>query len=207
MSQVDLGGSGRVTQLLLDWHAGNDAALGALLPLVYQELRSIAGAQLRRERQPITLQRTALVHEAYLRLVDQGQADWKSRAQFFAVASQIMRRILVDHARQRSAAKRGGGLTRIDVESALSQSDDRGTGSALLDERPLVGGRPMDLSDVDAALQRLEKLDPRQGKLVELRFFGGLSIDEAADALDISRATAKRDWAFARAWLQRALAD
>lgn len=194
-----------ITKLLLEWSDGNGAALSELFPLVYEELRRMAAQHLRRERSAHTLQRTALVHEAFLRLADQKHVTWRSRAQFFGLASQMMRRILVDYARRRSAAKRGQEPVRVDLENLI-----HGTGAGA--ERDLQ----LQLSSVEAdldfdcfddVLQRLEQLDPRQGRLVELRFFGGLSLDEAAEVLGVSLATVKRDWVFARAWLQRELAD
>jgi RNA polymerase sigma factor (TIGR02999 family) len=186
--------AGEVTQLLLRWRAGDEAALAALLPLVYEELRSLARRHLRHERGSHTLQRTALVHEAFLRIVDQKQVDWESRTQFYGIASQMMRRVLVDHARRRSAAKRGDGAPHVDLDVVLQ---DEGAG--------LPPGRQaeIDFAAIDDALKRLEALDPQQGKLVELRFFGGLSIKETADVIGVSPATVKREWAIARAWLQR----
>jgi RNA polymerase sigma factor (TIGR02999 family) len=197
--------SGDVTQLLLQWRAGDEAALESLFPLVYDELRALARRHLRHERGSHTLQRTALVHEAYLRMVDQNKVDWASRSQFFAIASQMMRRVLVDHARKRSAAKRGGDAQRLDIEAVLrtedgDTSDDRGREKAMPPQETEV-----DFEAVHDALERLEVLDPDQGRLVELRFFGGLSIKEAAEVMGISPATAKREWAIARAWLARDL--
>ena len=178
-----------ITLLLLDWSGGNEAALASLFPLVYEELRAIAQSHLRRERPVHTLQRTALVHEAFLRLVDQKSVDWQSRAHFFGLASQMMRRILVDHSRKRGAAKRGSDPVKVDLDEVLGETD-----------------ADLDFEEFDGLLKRFEALEPRSGRLVELRFFGGLSIEEAAAVLDISVATAKRDWAIARAWLQRELA-
>ena len=188
--------AGEVTQLLLRWRAGEEAALAALVPLVYEELRSMARRHLNRERGAHTLQRTALVHEAFLRMVDQTQVDWQSRSQFFGIASQMMRRVLVDHARRRGAAKRGADPARVDLDAVLAAEDAAGAGPAE-DE--------VDFEAVHQALERLETLDPDQGRLVELRFFGGLSIQEAAEIMEISPATAKREWAVARAFLQREL--
>ena len=191
---------GEVTQLLLRWRAGDEAALGALLPLVYQELRVMARRHLDGERDGHTLQRTALVHEAYLRLVGAQNLDFESRAQFFGVASQMMRRILVDHARRRGAKKRGENPLRVDLDEILQAEDD---------DAPRDGGAidtNVDFAAIDAALMRLETLDASQGRLVELRFFGGLSIRETADVTGSSPATVKREWALARAWLQRELA-
>lgn len=197
-------GTGRVTRLLLDWRAGDESAMASLLPLVYDELRTLAARHLRRERHAHTLQRTALVHEAYMRLIDQTRVDWQSRAQFFAIASRMMRRVLVDHARKHLAQKRGGGLVRVELEPARPPEEDP---AAMPDALALTGTAPVDLSTIDEALQKLERMDPRQGKVVELRFFGGLSIEDTADALGISPATVKREWVSARAWLQRELGE
>lgn len=191
---------GDITQLLLRWRAGERAALDSLFPLVYQELRAMALRHLRRERSGHTLQRTALVHEAFMKLVDQSNVDWEGRAQFFGVASKAMRRILVDHARKRSARKRGVRDDNIDVEQ-LARAED--------DDAPRLDGEQLearvDFEIVDDALRKLEALDADQGRLVELRFFGGLSIEETAQVVGVSPATVKREWAVARAWLQREL--
>jgi len=194
-----------ITRLLLEWSDGSGAALAELFPLVYDELRAMAERHLRRERSAHTLQRTALVHEAFLRLADQKQVTWQSRAQFFGLASQMMRRILVDYARKRNAAKRGQDPVRVDLEDVIH---GRGAGADRNVQLQLASVESdQDFDRVDAVLRRLEQLDPRQGKLVELRYFGGLSQDEAAEVLGVSLATVKRDWAFARAWLQRELND
>lgn len=171
----------------MSWGQGDQAAREALIPLVYDELRRLARRHLRRERPDHTLQSAALVNEAYLRLISQEQPNWQNRAHFFGVAAQIMRHILVDHARNRAAAKRGAGAPRLslDAEVALPQ------------------GREMDLVVLDDALNHLADLDPKQSRLVELRFFGGLSIEETSVVLGVSPATVKREWATARAWLQR----
>lgn len=174
-----------VTRLLQDWRSGDDEALNKLMPLVYDELRRIAAAYLRRERQGHTLQTAALVNEAYLRLVDQTHADWKNRAQFFGVAAQLMRRILVDHARQHKAAKRGSGETRLELDEAIN----------------VAGKQDVDVIALDDALRELARFDPRQSRIVEMRYFGGLEIDETAEALNISPATVKREWNSAKAWL------
>jgi RNA polymerase sigma factor (TIGR02999 family) len=192
-----------ITQLLARWSAGDAAALESLMPLVYEQLRSLAQRHLRRERSNHTIQPTALVHEAFLRLPDQDKIKWQSREHFLNLASQLMRRILVDHARQRSAQKRGDGVTRVSLDELLDRLEPAGqTGAASL---PATDGSGVDFEAVDAALSRLEKLDPGQGKIVELRFFGGLTIDETARAVGLSPATVKREWALARAWLQREL--
>lgn len=179
--------SGEVTRLLHAWGQGDDAARDALLPIVYEELRRRAASHLRHERPGHTLRPTDLVHETYLRLCRQ-DAAWQNREQFFGVASRLMRRILVDHARARAAGKRGGGLRVTLVEGAA----------------PAGPGEP-DLLDLDAALDELAALDERQAHLVELRYFGGLSIDETARALQLSPATVSREWTAARTWLYRRL--
>ena len=179
-----------ITQLLLSWNGGDKTALNKLMPLVQSELRRLAGNYLRRERPGHTLQPTALVNEAYLRLVDQRQANWKNRAQFYGIAAQLMRRILVDHARQHKAAKRGGSdQQRLSITSAHDVSD-----------KP-----DLDLLALHDALEELAKVDPQQSRIVELKFFGGLSIEETAEVLGIGHATVERDWKMARAWLRRKL--
>jgi len=195
----------RVTQLLLNWSSGDEHALGELMPLVYTELRRLADRQLRAERSNHTLQRTALVHEAYLRLIKQRNVSWQGRAQFIGLAAQLMRRILIDHARARRRAKRGGGVTPVSLDQTgviLGSGDEEGVRIEALEfaQDPTV-----DLSAIDAALARLEILDPKQGRIVELRFFGGLSIEETAEVVGVSAATVKREWALARAWLHREL--
>ena len=178
-----------VTELLVRWNEGDVAARDALIPLVYNELRRLAKRHLAGQRGSHTLQATALVHEAYLRLVKRKPAQWQDRGHFFALAAQMMRQILVDHARARNAAKRGGGAVTV-----------------VLDQEP--GAEPamnLDIIGLDAAMKRLAELDPRQSQIVELRFFGGLSIEETARVVDISPATAKREWATARVWLHHAL--
>ena len=179
-----------VTGLLQAWNKGQPGALNELMPVVYAELHRLARANLRRERPDHTLQATALVNEAYMRLVGQTRVSWQNRAQFFGTAAQFMRRILVDHARDRLSAKRGGGAPRVEFDEALLATEERG----------------VDLLALDAALERLEALDSRQSQLVVLRFFGGLTIEEAASVLEISPATAKREWLTARIWLRRELA-
>jgi RNA polymerase sigma factor (TIGR02999 family) len=195
----------RVTQLLIDWSAGDQRALGELMPLVYSELRRLAERQLRAERPSHTLQRTALVHEAYLRLINQRNANWQNRAQFIGLAAQLMRRILIDHARARRRAKRGGGMTPVSLDQTgvilgSPEQEDAHVEALEFAEDPTV-----DLSAIDSALTRLEALDPKQGRIVELRFFGGLSIEETAEIVGVSPATVKREWALARAWLRREL--
>ncbi len=166
-----------------------DAAAEQLLPLVYDEFRELAAAYLRHERSGHTLQPTALVHEAYMKLVDQTRVDWKGRTHFFAVGAQIMRRILVDHARKREAVKRGGGRLRIAL-------DDERVGSAQEDE---------DVLALEDALERLETMSPRQAKMLELRFYSGMSFAEIAAALEVSKRTVEREWTMVRAWLRREL--
>ena len=176
-----------VTQLLLKWGEGDEGALDELLPLVYDALRRLAGSYLRRERPDHSLQATALVHEAYLRLVDQKIVGWKNRAQFIGVAAQMMRRILVDHARARHAAKRGGTGLKLSLSIA-----DR-----------FVPEKDLDLIALDDALNALAVFDAQQSRIVELRFFGGLTVEETAEAIGLSRATIERDWTLAKAWLLR----
>lgn len=180
-----------VTELLQAWRRGEAAADEKLLALVYGELKRLAAAQLRGERQGHTLQPTALVHEAYLRLMKQHSVAWQNRAQFFALASQIMRRTLVDHARARHAAKRPGAGTRVQVDFEAAAAPP--------------GSNEVDLHALDEALDQLAAADPRQARIVELRFFGGLSHEEVAAVLDVSLATVNRDWRMARAWLYRRL--
>jgi RNA polymerase sigma factor (TIGR02999 family) len=184
-----------VTQLLIKWADGDQAALDKLMPLVYSELRRLARNYLRRERQNHTLQPTALVNEAYLKLVDQRNARWQNRSQFYGVAAQLMRRILVDHARQHQAAKRGGSdQQRLSITSA-----------GQLGAKQLASEPTLDLLALNEALEELTNIDPQQGRIVELKFFGGLSIDETAEVLGIGHATVERDWKMARAWLRRKL--
>jgi RNA polymerase sigma factor (TIGR02999 family) len=177
-----------VTDLLLAWSGGDERARDELVSAVYGELRRRAGAYLRHERPGHTLQPTALVHEVYLRLVDQKSVRWESRSQFFGLAAQLMRRVLVDHARARSAGKRGGGLMPV-----------------TFDEEVAGPGAGVDVAALDEALLALAALDARQGRVVELRYFGGLSIEETAEVIGISPATVKREWALAKSWLFREL--
>jgi RNA polymerase sigma factor (TIGR02999 family) len=182
--------SENITQLLVKWGDGDKAALERLMPLVYSELRRLAKNYLRRERQNHTLQPTALVNEAYLKLIDQRKPRWQNRAQFYGVAAQMMRRILVDHARQNKAAKRGGSeQQRLSITSA-----------GQLGEKP-----DTDLLALHEALKELKTFDPQQERIVELKFFGGLSIEETAEVMGIGHATVERDWKMARAWLRRKL--
>ena len=178
-----------VTQLLERWSKGDQDALDQLMPLVYDELHRLAGAYLRRERREHTLQPTALVNEAYLKLIDQRNARWQNRAQFFGVAAQLMRRVLVDHARAYHAAKRGGPRHNISLSNAHRFGDEP----------------DLDLLALHEVLERLAEIDGRQSRIVELRFFGGLTIEEAAEVMEMSHATVEREWKMARAWLRREL--
>jgi RNA polymerase sigma factor (TIGR02999 family) len=175
-----------VTVLLKAMTSGDENAPEKLLPIIYNDLRRLAGAYLSNERKDHTLQPTALVHEAYIRLVDWENVSWQNRAHFFAVAAQVMRRILVDHARGKKAEKRGGFEQLLSLDEAVGFQEKK----------------DVDLVALDDALNELEKSDPRQAKIVELRFFGGLTIEETAEALRISPATVKNEWAFAKAWLR-----
>jgi RNA polymerase sigma factor (TIGR02999 family) len=195
----------RVTELLVSWSSGDQRALAELMPLVYGELRRLAERQLRGERPNHTLQRTALVHEAYMRLISQRNVSWQSRAQFIGLAAQLMRRILIDHARGKRRAKRGGGVAPISLDQTgvvLGAPDEEGVRGEALE---FAADPTVDLSAIDEVLKRLEAIDPKQGRIVELRFFGGLSIEETAEVVGVSPATVKREWALARAWLRREL--
>jgi RNA polymerase sigma factor (TIGR02999 family) len=178
-----------VTQLLIEWNRGKQGALDELLPLVYDELHRVAARCLQRERRSHTLQATALVHEAYLRLIDQTRVQWQNRAHFLGVAAQMIRRILVDYARAKQAAKRGGKAMRLLLDDAVG----------------MPTRREVDIVRLDDALHDLGRIDPQQARIVELRFFTGLSNEETAEALSISPATVKREWVVARAWLFREL--
>lgn len=180
---------GAVTQLLRAWSGGEESALDKLVPLVYSELHRLARRHMARERPGQTLQVTALVNEAYLKLVNAPQASWQDRAHFFAVCAQMMRRILVDRARARQARKRGMGTPALELDEALAVAQGRGT----------------DLVALDDALNGLAALDPRKGQVVELRFFGGLSVEETAEVLKVSKETVMRDWKLAKSWLRREL--
>jgi RNA polymerase sigma factor (TIGR02999 family) len=178
---------GPITELLKGWRGGDDAALDKLIPLVYDDLRRIAARQLRRERPNHTLQPTALVHEVFLKLIDQNRIQWQNRAQFFGVAAQLIRRILVDYLRAQHAEKRGGAVVTIALDEAVAEA-----------------GRPdLDLIRLDEALNSLAARDEQQSQVVVIRFFGGLSIDETAEVLGVSASTVKRDWLAAKAWLYR----
>jgi len=185
------GAPGEVTMLLAEMNLGHRDALARLIPLVYRELRRLAGSYLRDERIGHTLQPTALVHEAFLRLAGQDRANWQNRAQFIGVAAQLMRRILVDYARRRAAGKRGGVAVRLDADHFQASAGPQSLEVILA---------------VDEVLGMLEQVDPQQARVVELRYFGGLSVEETAQALGISPRTVKGDWALAKAWLRNRLA-
>ena len=177
-----------VTEMLKEWSDGNTRVLDNLMPLVYEELRRQASRFLRKERAGHTLQTTALIHEAYLKLIDQKNVEWQNRAHFFAIASTAMRRILVDYARERHREKRGGAGGNLPLDEALQISSKE---------------KPIDLVALDEALTRLAGFDPRQARIVELRYFSGLDTDEPAAVLGVSNATVRRDWSFAKAWLRQ----
>ena len=181
--------SHEVTQLLNEWSNGDQAALDKLMPLVYGELRLMARRYMARQNPSHTLQTTALINEAYLKLVGQAEKHWQNRAHFFGVAAQAMRCILVDYARSRQYEKRGGGAQQVSLDEALTVSHERAAELVALDD----------------ALQELAKVDPRKCRVVELRFFGGLSVEETAEALKVSEVTVMRDWSLAKAWLHREL--
>lgn len=192
--------SGEVTRLLQSWASGNSSALDALWPLVYDDLRALARRQLARERNDHTLQRTALVNEAFIRLAGQRSVEWLNREQFLSLASKIMRRVLVDYARQRDAQRRGSGAERLslsDTQAALEVDEAQAS---------TFGDDSVDVLAIDTALQRLEQIDAPQSHIVELRYFGGLTLEETASVIGISVASVKREWAMARAWLRRELA-
>lgn len=186
----DEGRGADITSLLQEWQDGSAQALDRLIPLVYSELHTLASRYLSRERSDHTLQPTALVNEAYLKLVGQRAVDWQNRSHFFGIAAQLMRRIIVDHARHDGRFKRGGGVANVSIDDA-----DPAAPAAAVD--------PADAFVLDQALTRLEALDPQQGRIVELRYFGGLTIQETAEVMQLSTGTVKRDWAVARAWLYR----
>jgi RNA polymerase sigma factor (TIGR02999 family) len=180
-----------LTQLLADWGNGDRSALDKLFPLVHSELRRIAQRQMTQERPGHTLQATALVNEAYLKLAGQQGFDWQNRAHFFAVCAQVMRHILIDHARAHARDKRGGGAVKVSLNDALVVAEDQAAHFIALDE----------------ALRVLERLDPQKSKIVELRYFGGLSIEEAAEVLNVSPRTVRREWQRAKAWLYRMMTE
>lgn len=178
-----------VTQMLLAFSEGDRSAMDKLLPVIYEELHRLASHYMRRQPSEHTLNTTALIHEAYLKLIDQKQVQWQNRAHFFGVASQAMRHILVDYARSKHAFKRGGARQKVSLDGVALVAEDRSE----------------EWLNIDSALKKLEKIDPRQGKIVELRYFTGLTIDETAAVLEISPATVKREWTMAKAWLAREL--
>ena len=180
---------GTITRLLVDWRDGDKAALDRLVPLVYRELRRLAGYYMRRQRAHHTLQTSALINEAYLRLIDHKNMRWENRAHFYAVAAQAMRRILVDHARSRGYAKRGGGALKVSFDEAAIGAEERGA----------------ELIALDDALQDLAELDPRKSQVVELRYFGGLSVEETAEVIGVSSVTVMREWRSAKGWLLKAI--
>lgn len=180
-----------LTGLLLEWREGDEAALSRLMPLVYDELRRIAHRYMQRERDGHTLQTSALVNEAYLRLAGQGSVDWQNRAHFFAVSAQVMRHILIDHARRRRFAKHGGGAQQVPIQDVAEMSMQRAAELIALDE----------------ALSELARFDQRKSSVVELRYFGGLSLEETAEVLKISLMTVRRDWRAAKAWLYRRMKE
>ena len=180
----------KITEILREWSDGNRQALEELMPLVYEELHKQAARFLSRERRDHTLQATALIHETYLKLIDQRMVNWESRTHFFAIASNLMRRILVDYARTKKRDKRGGEAVKLTLGKA---------------EQVAGKERSIDLMALDEALNRLEKIDEQQARIVELRYFGGLSLEETAEALKVSRTTVATDWAMAKAWLHREL--
>ena len=180
-----------ITELLIGYGRGDKEALDQLMPIVYDELRRQAARYLRREQAGHTLQTTALIHEAYVRLVDQRNVQWQNRAHFFGIAAQLMRRILVDHARSKKRAKRGGSDIRVSLDDATAG----------------VTGQDLDLVALNEALERLAEIDEQQSRVVELRFFSGLTVEETAEVMGISKATVKRDWSMARAWLHRELSS
>src|SRR5688572_25776965 len=182
--------TGQITQMLRQWSAGNREILDDLMPLVYDELHRQAARFLSRERPDHTLQTTALIHEAYLKLVNQREVDWESRTHFFAIAAQLMRRILVDYARSKNRDKRGAAAVKLTLEDA----------ALIIDKE-----RSVDLMALDEVLTRLEKIDGQQARVVELRYFSGLSLEETAEALRVSRTTVVNDWRMAKAWLHREL--
>jgi len=180
-----------ITQLLEKWGNGNKEVLDELLPIVYDELRRQAARYLRRERVGHTLQTTALIHEAYIRLVDQRNVRWQNRAHFFGIASQLMRRILVDHARTKKRVKRGGSDVRVSLAEAIVTTK----------------AKDLDVLALDEALDKLATIDNQQARIVELRFFSGLTVEETSEVLSISPATVKRDWSMAKAWLHREISN
>ncbi|MBS0380010.1 MAG: sigma-70 family RNA polymerase sigma factor [Proteobacteria bacterium] len=198
----------QITCLLVAWSEGDPEALKALTPLIYDQMRLLAARHMRRESGARTLQTTGLVHEAFLRLVDQKLPHWQSRSHFFSIASNIMRRILVDEARARLAAKRGGGLEHVSID-AVQENVEGVEGPVALQVAgpPDESGTSADIVAIDCALAKLDRIDRRQAQIVELRFFGGLTVEETGQVLNISNATVKRDWMMAKAWLAREMTE
>ncbi len=186
---METGGQKNISLILKDWSSGRREAVDELMPVIYDELKKIAAQYLRKERPEHTLQPTELAHEAYLKLIDISNVNWQDRAHFFAVSAQVIRRILVDHARAKATDKRGGAAERIVFDEAVSFSEEQDT----------------DLLALDEALKELAKFDDQQSRIVEMRFFGGLTIEETAEVLKISPATIKREWTLAKAWLHKTL--
>jgi RNA polymerase sigma factor (TIGR02999 family) len=194
-----------VTQLLAQWRDGDERAFAQLSALMYEELRQLAQRHLRRERSDHTIQKTALVNEAFVRLVGQQSVDWQSRAHFIGLASKLMRRVLVDYARARLADKRGGGAGVLSLDEMAAPEADEAPDTTPTALQHLDAHTQEEVSAIDQALQRLEQIDARQAQIVEMRYFGGLTVEQTAEAIGISEATVKREWTLARAWLRREL--
>jgi RNA polymerase sigma factor (TIGR02999 family) len=194
-----------VTQLLAQWRDGDERAFAQLSALMYEELRELAQRHLRRERSNHTMQKTALVNEAFMRLVGQQAVDWQSRAHFIGLASKLMRRVLVDYARARLADKRGGGVGVLSLDEMAAPEPDEAPDTTPTALQHLDAHTQEEVSAIDQALQRLEQIDARQAQIVEMRYFGGLTVEQTAEAVGISEATVKREWTLARAWLRREL--
>ncbi|HXS92301.1 MAG TPA: sigma-70 family RNA polymerase sigma factor [Steroidobacteraceae bacterium] len=194
-----------VTQLLAQWRDGDERAFAQLSALMYEELRQLAQRHLQRERSNHTMQKTALVNEAFVRLVGQQSVDWQSRAHFIGLASKLMRRVLVDYARARLADKRGGGVGVLSLDEMAAPEADEAPDTTPTALQHLDAHTQEEVSAIDQALVRLEQIDARQAQIVEMRYFGGLTVEQTAEAMDISAATVKREWTLARAWLRREL--
>jgi RNA polymerase sigma factor (TIGR02999 family) len=194
-----------VTQLLAQWRDGDERAFAQLSALMYEELRQLAQRHLRRERSDHTIQKTALVNEAFVRLVGQQSVDWQSRAHFIGLASKLMRRVLVDYARARLADKRGGGAGVLSLDEMAAPEADEAPDTTPTALQHLDAHTQEEVSAIDQALQRLEQIDARQAQIVEMRYFGGLTVEQTAETIGISEATVKREWTLARAWLRREL--
>jgi len=194
-----------VTQLLAQWRDGDERAFAQLSALMYEELRQLAQRHLQRERSNHTMQKTALVNEAFVRLVGQQSVDWQSRAHFIGLASKLMRRVLVDYARARLADKRGGGVGVLSLDEMAAPEADEAPDTTPTALQHLDAHTQEEVSAIDQALVRLEQIDARQAQIVEMRYFGGLTVEQTAEAMDISEATVKREWTLARAWLRREL--